>query len=116
MTTIINNSKPWVEKYRPNILNDIVLDKTNKNILNNILKMNYLPNILLHGPPGTGKTTTIINLIEELQILNNNKNKSLIIHLNASDERGIDVIRNQNISVCKFKKFICKRGKGYYIR
>jgi len=95
MTTIINNSKPWVEKYRPNILNDIVLDKTNKNILNNILKMNYLPNILLHGPPGTGKTTTIINLIEELQILNNNKNKSLIIHLNASDERGIDVIRNQ---------------------
>lgn len=111
MTTIINNSKPWVEKYRPNILNDIVLDKTNKNILNNILKMNYLPNILLHGPPGTGKTTTIINLIEELQILNNNKNKSLIIHLNASDERGIDVIRNQIYQFVNSKNLFVKGVK-----
>jgi len=111
MTTIINNSKPWVEKYRPNILNDIVLDKINKNILNNILKMNYLPNILLHGPPGTGKTTTIINLIEELQILNNNKNKSLIIHLNASDERGIDVIRNQIYQFVNSKNLFVKGVK-----
>lgn len=111
MTTIVNNSKPWVEKYRPNILNDIVLDKTNKNILNNILKMNYLPNILLHGPPGTGKTTTIINLIEELQILNNNKNKSLIIHLNASDERGIDVIRNQIYQFVNSKNLFVKGVK-----
>ena len=111
MTTIVNNSKPWVEKYRPNILNDIVLDKINKNILNNILKMNYLPNILLHGPPGTGKTTTIINLIEELQILNNNKNKSLIIHLNASDERGIDVIRNQIYQFVNSKNLFVKGVK-----
>lgn len=111
MTTTVNNSKPWVEKYRPNILNDIVLDKTNKNILNNILKMNYLPNILLHGPPGTGKTTTIINLIEELQILNNNKNKSLIIHLNASDERGIDVIRNQIYQFVNSKNLFVKGVK-----
>jgi replication factor C subunit 3/5 len=111
MTTIINNSKPWVEKYRPNILNDIVLDKTNKNILNNILEMNYLPNILLHGPPGTGKTTTIINLIEELQILNNNKNKGLVIHLNASDERGIDVIRNQIYEFVNSKNLFIKGVK-----
>ena len=111
MTTIKNNSNPWVEKYRPNILKNIVLDKTNKTILNNIIKLNYLPNILLHGPPGTGKTTTIINLIEELQVLNNNKNKSLIIHLNASDERGIDVIRNQIYQFVNSKNLFVKGVK-----
>tara|TARA_B100000902_G_scaffold398722_1_gene466572 strand:+ start:68 stop:1027 length:960 start_codon:yes stop_codon:yes gene_type:complete len=111
MTTIINNSKPWVEKYRPNILNNIVLDITNKKILNNILKLNYLPNILLHGPPGTGKTTTIINLIQEFQIINNNKNKALIIHLNASDERGIDVIRNQIYQFVNSKNLFVKGVK-----
>ena len=42
----------------------------------------------------TGKTTTIINLINEFQKKNNQKKKGLMIHLNASDERGIDIIRN----------------------
>jgi len=51
--------------------------------------------LLFYGPPGTGKTTTIINLITSYQEKLNNKNKDLIIHLNASDERGIDIIRNQ---------------------
>jgi replication factor C subunit 3/5 len=51
--------------------------------------------LLFYGPPGTGKTTTIINLINAYQEKLKNKNKDLIIHLNASDERGIDIIRNQ---------------------
>jgi replication factor C subunit 3/5 len=51
--------------------------------------------LLFYGPPGTGKTTTIINLINAYQEKLNHKNKDLIIHLNASDERGIDIIRNQ---------------------
>ena len=92
------NSKiyiPCVEKYRPVNFKDIVLDNYNKNIFNNIIKTNYFPNILLYGPPGTGKTTTIINLINQYQKANNQENKGLMIHLNASDERGIDIIRNQ---------------------
>jgi replication factor C subunit 3/5 len=51
--------------------------------------------LLFYGPPGTGKTTTIINLINAYQTKLGIKNKDLIIHLNASDERGIDIIRNQ---------------------
>ena len=86
---------PWVEKYRPINFDDIVLDNDNKLFFNNILKQNYIPNILLYGPPGTGKTTTIINLINRFQHNNNQQNKGLMIHLNASDERGIDIIRNQ---------------------
>lgn len=87
--------KPWVEKYRPTNFNDIVLDPLNKAIMENIIKKNYFPNLLLYGPPGTGKTTTIMNLVNMYQVNNNQLNKGLLIHLNASDERGIDIIRNQ---------------------
>ena len=86
---------PFVEKYRPTIFDNIVLDPLNKQILKNIIENSYFPNLLFYGPPGTGKTTTIINLINAYQEKQNNKNKDLIIHLNASDERGIDIIRNQ---------------------
>ena len=86
---------PWVEKYRPKNFNSIVIDETNRTILNNVIKENYFPNFLFYGPPGTGKTTTIINLINLFQEKNGEVNKGLMIHLNASDERGIDVIRNQ---------------------
>jgi replication factor C subunit 3/5 len=86
---------PLVELYRPKHFEDIVLDPLNKEILKNIIETSYFPNLLFYGPPGTGKTTTIINLINAYQDKINNKNKDLIIHLNASDERGIDIIRNQ---------------------
>lgn len=86
---------PMVEFYRPKLLEDIVLDPLNKQILNNIVDTSYFPNLLFYGPPGTGKTTTIVNLINAFQNKLGTKNKDLIIHLNASDERGIDIIRNQ---------------------
>ena len=92
MTT---NGYVWMEKYRPKNFDDIVLDVLNKKILKNIIETSYFPNLLFYGPPGTGKTTTIINLINAYQEKVNIKNKDLIIHLNASDERGIDIIRNQ---------------------
>ena len=88
-------SIPWVEKYRPTNFDDIVLDPINRRIFENILEKNYFPNLLFYGPPGTGKTTTIINIINEYQTRYNQKNKGTIIHLNASDERGIDIIRSQ---------------------
>jgi DNA polymerase III delta prime subunit len=91
----IDKTIPWVEKYRPNNLNDIVLDPFNKTIIERIIETNYFPNILLYGPPGTGKTTTIINLVNKFQEKHNQLNKGLMIHLNASDERGIDIIRSQ---------------------
>ena len=88
-------NSPWVEKYRPTKFENIVLSRINKRILENIIKFNYFPNLLFYGPPGTGKTTTIINVINKYQETYNQKNKGLIIHLNASDDRGIDIIRNQ---------------------
>lgn len=86
---------PWVEKYRPTQFENIVLDKKNKKLFDNILETQYFPNLLFYGPPGTGKTTTIINLINEYNKKHTNYSKGSVIHLNASDERGIDIIRNQ---------------------
>ena len=88
-------SNVLVEKYRPNKFEEIVLDPLNKKILKNIIETGYFPNLLFYGPPGTGKTTTIINLVNSYQEKLNQKNKELMIHLNASDERGIDIIRSQ---------------------
>lgn len=89
------SSTPFVEQYRPTNFENIVLDPLNKKILKNIIETSNFPNLLFYGPPGTGKTTTIINLIDSYQEKIGIKNKGLIIHLNASDERGIDIIRNQ---------------------
>jgi DNA polymerase III delta prime subunit len=98
---------PWVEKYRPTSFGDIVLNDINKEVCNNIINLAYFPNLLLYGPPGTGKTTTIINLVTSFQKRMGTEDKSLMIHLNASDDRGIDIIRNQILqfvnSKCLFK-------------
>ena len=88
-------SNIWMEKYRPVKFDEIVLDPMNKRILTNIIETGYFPNLLFYGPPGTGKTTTVVNLINAYQEKLNQKKKELIIHLNASDERGIDIIRSQ---------------------
>ena len=89
-------STPWVEKYRPSHFDDIVLDPLNKLMMRNIIATGHFPNLLFYGPPGTGKTTTIMNLVNEYQQATmNHTNSGLMIHLNASDERGIDIIRVQ---------------------
>lgn len=109
-----NDYLPWVEKYRPKHLEDIVLSKYNKKTLINMLNNKYISNMLLYGPPGTGKTTTVINLIKNYQKRNNELNKGLLIHLNASDERGIDIIRNQ-IQVFVNSNGLFKQGTKFVV-
>jgi replication factor C subunit 3/5 len=85
---------PLVEKYRPSEFNDIVLDDMSKTILTNIISGPSFPNLLFYGPPGTGKTTTAINVVKQYQ-KNHGSTSNSVIHLNASDDRGIDVMRTQ---------------------
>ena len=95
-------SIPWVEKYRPDTFENIILEPIKKEIFTNIFKHKlYFPNLIFFGPPGTGKTTTIINIINSF---NSNTNAPLIIHLNASDERGIEIIRTNILH------FVCSNG------
>ncbi len=103
------NNNPWIEKYRPQTFDKIVLDSVNRRILNGIIDKNYFPNLLFYGPPGTGKTTTIINLIKKYEKKYKQENKGMVIHLNASDDRGIDIIRNQIYQFVNTKSLF---GKG----
>jgi len=105
----MNKNIPWIEKYRPDKFENIVLDEINELLLQNIIETKHFPNILFYGPPGTGKTTTMINIINTYQERYNEKNKDLMIHLNASDERGIDIIRNQ---ISQFVNSKCLFNKG----
>ncbi len=88
---------PWIEKYRPNCLND--LESNNKIIatLKNLIENNKFPHLLFYGPPGTGKTSAILACANYLY---SNCLDSFVIHLNASDERGIDVVRERIKDFC----------------
>jgi len=86
------NNIPWVEKYRPYNLNNIVAHNDIVNTLNNMIDSNRFPHIILYGPPGTGKTSLIMACAKK--IFGENYN-SMILELNGSDDRGINVVREQ---------------------
>lgn len=102
------NTIPWVEKYRPGIFDGIILTNNNKIILENVIANQFNVNMLFYGPPGTGKTTTIINMIKKYYA-NMQMNNGLVMHLNASDDRGIELIRNQLYSFVNSNNLF---GKG----
>ncbi|KAI9301465.1 P-loop containing nucleoside triphosphate hydrolase protein [Cunninghamella echinulata] len=83
---------PWVEKYRPIILKDIVGNEETVARLTSIARDGNMPNIILTGLPGIGKTTSILCLANELL---GPAYKEAVLELNASDDRGIDVVRNR---------------------
>ena len=83
---------PWTEKYRPHTLGDIVGQKDIISILRAYVKEKNMPNLLFAGPPGIGKTTAALALARDLYGENY---KQSILELNASDERGIDVVRGK---------------------
>jgi len=82
----------WTEKYRPTRLDDIVNQKPVVERLKGFLKERDVPHLLFAGPAGTGKTTAILAFAHELY---GEQFPGNFLELNASDERGIDVIRNR---------------------
>ncbi|ETI24641.1 hypothetical protein G647_04010 [Cladophialophora carrionii CBS 160.54] len=84
---------PWVEKYRPNTLDDVSGHQDILATINRFVEHNRLPHLLLYGPPGTGKTSTILALAR--QIYGARNMRQMVLELNASDDRGIDVVREQ---------------------
>ncbi|PIA91511.1 Replication factor C subunit 5 [Cercospora beticola] len=84
---------PWVEKYRPNSLSDVSGHHDILATINKFVDSNRLPHLLLYGPPGTGKTSTVLALAR--RIYGNKNMRQMVLELNASDDRGIDVVREQ---------------------
>lgn len=82
----------WAEKYRPKYLNDMVNQKEIVSRFKTFVKTKNLPHLLLIGPAGIGKTTSILALARDLY---GPSYRSHILELNASDERGINVIREK---------------------
>lgn len=100
-------SLPYVERFRPRVLDDIVsheeIIKTLKSYIDYTSNIDYtkstrIPHLLFYGPPGTGKTSTIESFLNELYGSHNNDN--MVMSINASAERGIDVVR------CKISPFV----------
>lgn len=91
-------SNPWVEKYRPKFLKDVVGNSPAIERLKVIAQQGNVPNLILTGPPGTGKTTSLLCLSRELL---GDKMSDALIELNASDERGIDTVRDNIKSFAK---------------
>ncbi len=86
------SSGMWAEKYRPQSLDDMVNQTEIVSRLKNFVKDRNLPHLLFVGPAGVGKTTSILALTQDLY---GPGYRNFILELNASDERGIDVIREK---------------------
>lgn len=92
--------QPWVEKYRPDDIKDVVGNEEAVNRLRVIAENGNMPNMILSGPPGIGKTTSVMCLAKALL---GSSYKEGVLELNASDERGLEVVRN------KIKNFAQKK-------
>eukprot|EP00466_Bigelowiella_natans_P007607 jgi/Bigna1/53052/estExt_Genewise1Plus.C_150024 len=83
---------PWVEKYRPKQLEDLIAQDDKLNTISRLIDAGKMPHLLLYGPPGTGKTSTILACARKM---NGDNFGSMVLELNASDDRGIGVVRDQ---------------------
>jgi replication factor C subunit 3/5 len=88
---------PWIEKYRPNTIDEIVGNTQVINILDNMVQKNSLPHIILFGSSGTGKTSTVLAFAKKIY---GKLYKHMILELNGSDDRGINVVREQIKEFC----------------
>ena len=96
----INIKLPWVEKYRPKNSEEILLEPFIKEKIEKILENKSIPNMIITGEPGTGKTSTILFLAKQIYGDNYSDN---VLELNASDDRGLSIINNTIYPFCKKK-------------
>lgn len=88
----MDNNLPWIEKYRPQNLSDIIGQDNIITCVRKLLENGSFPHMLFYGAPGSGKTSTILAILNEYY----GKNKKLcVLKLDASDDRGINSVREE---------------------
>jgi replication factor C subunit 3/5 len=92
---------PWSEKYRPCSINNIIYHEKITNVIVNYMELKKLPHLLFYGPPGTGKTSSIVAIAKHYY---NEDFHNMVLILNASEERGIETVRN------RIKQFVTTYG------
>lgn len=101
LTTKKNKLLPWSEKYRPNTISGVLYhDKITKSIVN-YMSQGKLPHLLFYGPPGCGKTTLILAIAKHYY---KEDFDNMTMVLNASEERGIETVRN------RIRQFVISKG------
>ncbi|KAI5187345.1 replication factor C subunit 2/4 [Nematocida homosporus] len=98
-------SLPWIEKYRPKILADVVGNRPIIELFSVFSKDESMPHLILTGTPGIGKTTIINALLNEF-FPDLSLKKEAVLEMNASDERGVDIVRT------KIRSFLQKKLKS----
>uniref|UniRef100_A0A8U7N336 Activator 1 subunit 5 n=6 Tax=Amniota TaxID=32524 RepID=A0A8U7N336_CORMO len=96
-----------VEKYRPQALSELVSHRDILSTVQRFISEDRLPHLLLYGPPGTGKTSTILACAR--QLYREREFGSMVLELNASDDRGIDIVRGPILSFASTRT-IFKKG------
>ncbi|KAF5875888.1 putative replication factor c subunit 3 protein [Botrytis fragariae] len=104
------DSLPWVEKYRPDTLEDVSGHQDILATINKFVDTNRLPHLLFYGPPGTGKTSTILALAR--RIYGSKNMRQMVLELNASDDRGIDVVREQIKTFASTKQIFASKSSS----
>ncbi|KAF7880383.1 uncharacterized protein EAF02_007229 [Botrytis sinoallii] len=104
------DSLPWVEKYRPDTLEDVSGHQDILATINKFVDTNRLPHLLFYGPPGTGKTSTILALAR--RIYGSKNMRQMVLELNASDDRGIEVVREQIKTFASTKQIFASKSSS----
>lgn len=94
----------WIEKYRPDNLEGIISHQEIISVFKKFVKNKSMPHLMLYGPPGSGKTSTIMACASELY---GKYEKLMVLELNASDERGIEVVRQRIKQFVMSKNVFC---------
>lgn len=102
---------PWIEKYRPKTIEDLIIDENSHNKISKIIELKDMPNIIITGIPGIGKTTTIMCISK---MLLGKYFKNGVLELNASDDRGIKSVQDLISNFCKKRLTIKEDEKDKY--
>ena len=99
------NNLPWVEKYRPSDLKNVLSQPHVTNTLEKFIQDDRLPHMIFYGPAGTGKTSSIVSCAKEIY---GEDYDMMVLELNASDDRGINTVREQVKDFSSNSQFFCK--------